>query len=156
YEGYILYPYRPSLKNRQRWTFGGLYPVGFDRNVGGGDSFLRTECLVRGHDDSAIDVVVRFLHLTDRGVGELKTPAADWSEVETPPFHMVHALRVGERAYQSWQEAEAREVEVGPFTIGEMRIEPRTSTFVFPRTRKLEPIRDGSGQVVGVLVREQE
>ena len=26
YEGYILYPYRPSIKNRQRWTFGGLYP----------------------------------------------------------------------------------------------------------------------------------
>jgi hypothetical protein len=23
YEGYILYPYRPSEKNRQRWTFGG-------------------------------------------------------------------------------------------------------------------------------------
>ena len=27
YEGYILYPYRPSVKNRQRWTFGGVYPA---------------------------------------------------------------------------------------------------------------------------------
>ena len=27
YEGYILYPYRPSaIKNRQRWTFGGVFP----------------------------------------------------------------------------------------------------------------------------------
>ena len=26
YEGYLLYPYRPSTKNRQRWTFGGIYP----------------------------------------------------------------------------------------------------------------------------------
>jgi hypothetical protein len=27
YEGYILYPYRASnVKNRQRWTFGGVYP----------------------------------------------------------------------------------------------------------------------------------
>ena len=27
YEGYMLYPYRPSsVKNRQRWTFGGVYP----------------------------------------------------------------------------------------------------------------------------------
>ena len=27
YEGYMLYPYRPSsVKNRQRWTFGGLFP----------------------------------------------------------------------------------------------------------------------------------
>ncbi len=27
YEGYILYPYRPTAtKNRQRWNFGTLYP----------------------------------------------------------------------------------------------------------------------------------
>ena len=27
YEGYMLYPYRASsVKNRQRWTFGGIYP----------------------------------------------------------------------------------------------------------------------------------
>ena len=27
YEGYILYPYRPSaVKNRQRWNFGVVYP----------------------------------------------------------------------------------------------------------------------------------
>ena len=27
YEGYMLYPYRPSsVKNQQRWTFGGIYP----------------------------------------------------------------------------------------------------------------------------------
>jgi len=27
YEGYILYPYRPTaIKNRQRWNFGTLYP----------------------------------------------------------------------------------------------------------------------------------
>ena len=29
YEGYILYPYRPSVKNHQRWTFGGLYPEAY-------------------------------------------------------------------------------------------------------------------------------
>jgi hypothetical protein len=28
YEGYLLYPYRPTaIKNRQRWSFGGLYPA---------------------------------------------------------------------------------------------------------------------------------
>ena len=27
YEGYMLYPYRPSsVKNRQRWNFGVVYP----------------------------------------------------------------------------------------------------------------------------------
>ena len=30
FEGYMLYPYRPSaLKNRQRWNFGTLYPRAF-------------------------------------------------------------------------------------------------------------------------------
>ena len=29
YEGYMLYPYRPSsVKNRQRWNFGVVYPRG--------------------------------------------------------------------------------------------------------------------------------
>ncbi len=43
YEGYILYPYRPSVKNRQRWTFGGLVPrayseaQGADRPLGHAD-----------------------------------------------------------------------------------------------------------------------
>ena len=28
YEGYTLYPYRPSsLKSRVRWNFGGVYPL---------------------------------------------------------------------------------------------------------------------------------
>ena len=49
YEGYILYPYRPSVKNRQRWTFGGLYPEAYCRAQGGGDaSGNQTECLVHG------------------------------------------------------------------------------------------------------------
>ena len=34
YEGYILYPYRPSTKNRQRWTFGGLYPEAYCKRPG--------------------------------------------------------------------------------------------------------------------------
>ena len=35
YEGYILYPYRPAVKNRQRWTFGGLYPEAYCRQTAG-------------------------------------------------------------------------------------------------------------------------
>ena len=35
YEGYLLYPYRPSsVKNRQRWTFGGLFPPGYAESNG--------------------------------------------------------------------------------------------------------------------------
>ena len=50
YEGYMLYPYRPSsVKNRQRWTFGGLYPRPWSAAQGGGDAWaMQTECLATG------------------------------------------------------------------------------------------------------------
>lgn len=55
YEGYLLYPYTArTVKNRQRWNFGVLYPPGYDT------SEMQTECLVLGADE--IDVRVRFLH----------------------------------------------------------------------------------------------
>jgi hydrogenase maturation protease len=79
YEGYILYPYRPSVKNRQRWTFGGLYPEGFVREQPRGSSdasSFQAECLVRGGADAAVEVVARFLHLTDRTVGAVEPAAA--------------------------------------------------------------------------------
>ena len=69
YEGYMLYPYRPSsVKNRQRWTFGGLYPEPYARRYGDA-SGLTTEMLVESDIRPAIDVRVRFLHLMQREDG---------------------------------------------------------------------------------------
>ena len=64
YEGYVLYPYRPSaLKNRQRWTFGVLYPQAFCAEQYGSDAaMMQTECLVRDTAGAVLDVRVRFLH----------------------------------------------------------------------------------------------
>jgi len=65
YEGYILYPYRPSVKNRQRWTFGGLYPEAFCKEQSENDAWgNQTECLARGGPESTLEMTVRFLHLT--------------------------------------------------------------------------------------------
>lgn len=48
YEGYLLYPYRPSaLKNQRRWTFGATHPG--------------VECLLEGTAESRLSVKVRFL-----------------------------------------------------------------------------------------------
>src|SRR5713101_3878462 len=75
YEGYILYPYRPSVKNRQRWTFGGLYPPSWCTAQQGSDSpTMQTECLVQGNEAATVEVKVRFLHLVDRTVGEPTPP----------------------------------------------------------------------------------
>jgi len=50
YEGYMLYPYRPSsVKNRQRFNFGVIYPERHGRGQDAVDPWLmQTECLVLG------------------------------------------------------------------------------------------------------------
>ncbi len=66
YEGYMLYPYRrTSVKNQQRWTFGGLYPEAW-ANSNGDRSCLHAEMLVDGDSETEIGVTVRFLHLFAR------------------------------------------------------------------------------------------
>ncbi len=61
YEGYMLYPYRPSsVKNRQRFNFGVLYPKDFDV------SMTRTEVIVVGNHKTFLDVTMRCLQLAER------------------------------------------------------------------------------------------
>jgi hypothetical protein len=63
YEGYILYPYRPSaLKNQQRFNFGVLAPVNNEAEA----SSMQTECLIEGNEATKLDVKVRFLQLVSR------------------------------------------------------------------------------------------
>ncbi len=70
YEGYLLYPYRSSsIKNRQRWNFGVVYPRDYSEKQGGLEPWtMRTECLVAGKPEAMLDVTVRFLHLVERTV----------------------------------------------------------------------------------------
>src|ERR1051326_5779373 len=65
YEGYLLYPYTPSaIKNRQRWTFGALYPRRYTDSRPGADADrLQCECLVYGNEETEVLVRIRFLHL---------------------------------------------------------------------------------------------
>ncbi len=69
YEGYLLYPYRPSaLKNRQRFTFGVLYPESYSRAHGGGSDAwqLQMECPLLGSPQARLAIEVRFLQLVER------------------------------------------------------------------------------------------
>ncbi|MEV6157152.1 hypothetical protein AB0L53_43110 [Nonomuraea sp. NPDC052129] len=80
YEGYLLWPYRPSaLKNAQRWTLGGVYP---ERCAETGDSSLmRTQVLIEADPADTVDVRVCFLHSVARqvarGTGEELVPVAE-------------------------------------------------------------------------------
>jgi hydrogenase maturation protease len=157
YEGYILYPYRPSVKNRQRWTFGGLYPPAYCQLQGGSDApSNQTECLVQGTPDTRLKVAARFLHLTDRQVGDISPPLAEWPEGPEPPSQPVDMLRIGQQTFHTWQEAEERSIALDDVPLGELLKEQRRRNFTFPGRRWLEPLRLPDGMVGGVLVRHQE
>ena len=65
YEGYILYPYRPSsVKNQRRFNFGVLFPPAYSTLQSGTEScVMRTECLLRGGPQTSLDVRLRFLQV---------------------------------------------------------------------------------------------
>src|SRR5580692_3306223 len=75
YEGYMLYPYRPSsVKNRQRFNFGVVYPRTYSEAQGGTDAWkMQTECLVVGNEDTQCVVRVRFLRMVARSIGRMLT-----------------------------------------------------------------------------------
>ena len=78
YEGYMLYPYRPSsTKNRQRWNFGTLYPQTFAEAQQPPETFwLRAECLLEAGPEATLSVHVRFLHLDPKEAPQ----TANWVE----------------------------------------------------------------------------
>ena len=80
YEGYILYPYRPSsTKNRQRWNFGTLYPREFAEAQRPAEAYrMSSECLIVGCAETKVDVRVRFLQLAQRQDSAEGTP--NWEE----------------------------------------------------------------------------
>src|SRR3954465_2887851 len=60
YEGYILWPYRRSaMKNRQRWTFGGVFPPAWSEEHPDDRCGVSAEVRPGGE----LDVRVRFLQV---------------------------------------------------------------------------------------------
>jgi hypothetical protein len=160
YEGYILYPYRPSsVKNRQRWNFGVLTPRGYSEAQGGTEAWsMQTECLARASRHTALDVMVRFLHLLER---EVRVPIAeggigDQSSAAASNFRVVESLEVGGRLFQTWQEAVERAVDVPELRLSELARQAYRQTFTFPSSEETEPLRDERDRLVGVIVRRQQ
>jgi len=103
YEGYILYPYRPSsVKNRRRFNFGVLVPPAYAAaQTGAESSVMRTECLVCGNSGTMLDVRVRFLRV------------------------------IAESEQQSWQSAIEREVCLAERSLGDLAAHGFEERFCF-------------------------
>ena len=157
YEGYMLYPYRiSSIKNRQRFNFGVLYPPSYcERQSGSDSSSMQTQCLLRTTPYSRLTVKVRFLQIVKRSIGKLRNPGIEEPEGVEPDFTLVDRLEVAGRVYQPWQEAFEREQvysDLNPASLSSVA----KRTFGFPEERRVEYLRDEAGLAVGVIVREWE
>lgn len=152
YEGYILYPYRPSsVKNQQRWTFGGVFPEEY-ANFGGGDPCaMQTQCLLRGDAATVVEVRVRFLHLVAREIGSLPEALAELPTTGEPAFTPVASLEVDGVRHLAWEEAVEREIVAPDATIAAL-LDGVTVPFAFPDSRAVEPIRAACG-IAGVVIR---
>ena len=156
YEGYILYPYRASSKkNRQRFTFGRVYPKEYSvAQKGREPCSMQTAVLVRAQSpECALDISVRFLHPMAREVGVLDERVDELPDRGEPRFRLVTERLIGEKLCQSWQESVERVVELPPLSL--RAASPGSTEFAFDASREVEPIRDG-GKVSAVFVRRQE
>jgi len=123
YEGYVLWPYRRSAgKNRQRWTFGGVHPEGWSRAHPDDRCVLRTQCLLEGPADAAVDVAVHFLQVVQRQPVHAGGDAVDELDGRL-----------------AWDEAREREV-----TLTVRPDQPAGAAIAIAAGRDVEPVAGGT------------
>lgn len=105
YEGYLLWPYRrDSMKNRQRFTFGGVYPPAWEPDR----STVQTQVLLEGAG-ARVGVAARCLQVVRRQVLR--------REPRTGALEPVDELGVEGERLTTWDEAVERELAPGPVRI---------------------------------------
>jgi hypothetical protein len=144
YEGYMLYPYRSTaIKNRRRFNFGVVYPQ--DYGLAHDElSCAQTECLAVCNWRMALDVRVRFLHLTAREGWQ----EAVAREVIAPALRtdlLVEPLRLS-FAFPAKRANESREQEPinGNIEIAAHQVSERAFK-ITARILNLTPMADAAG-----------
>jgi hydrogenase maturation protease len=157
YEGYMLYPYRPSaVKNRQRFNFGVVYPRAYSEAQGGTDACtMQTECLVLGNEGTKCVVCVRFLRLVDRTIGKVLTPLNDVSSIPAGKTEKVERLEIDDKVYQPWQEAVEEEIQVTEFNLSALAAQPMQWPFRLSALQDREAIRNSGGLIAGIIQRNK-
>ncbi len=124
YEGYLLWPYRKdALKNRQRFTFGGVYPPAWELDR----SAVQTQVLLQGAD-AGVEVTARCLQVVHRQIlrreprsGVLEPvdelSADDPLDGASEQTSAGSELCAGGERLVTWEEAVERELSPGPVHI---------------------------------------
>lgn len=157
YEGYMLYPYRPSaVKNRQRFNFGVVYPREYSEAQGGTDAWtMQTECLAQVHGQTQCNVRVRFLRMVTRSVGKLRVPASGLSPLMWENIERTDRLEVDGETFQGWQEAVEEVIEVPEFSVAHLAAQPMERPFRLLPQQERETVRDERGVTAGIILREK-
>jgi hypothetical protein len=149
YEGYLLYPYRHSaIKNRQRWTYGVVYPRAYSEAGGGVEPCnMETGCLLTAEagTDPLLDVHVRFLHLMRRRREQGRTACAGGDLEETQGVAVVWRAEAFE---EQWEEGVERTVSACGLALSGLLVEPRRLSFSFPARRLVEQEEDGAATII--------
>jgi hypothetical protein len=144
YEGYILWPYRRSaMKNRRRWTFGGVYPRAHSAAHPDDAWTMRTECLLEAGPDASVEIRVRFLHVVARRVARATGDG----------LALVDELTVGAERHVTWEEAVEREIAVGPAAVGSVAVCGRRAAIDVGDGSEREDLHAPDGTRAGALIR---
>ena len=158
YEGYMLYPYRPSaVKNQQRFNFGVVAPearakASFSNEL----SCITTECLLRGGRESQLELEVRFLQLVQRDIEVRQASSSQAASGLRSDFAKVENFEMSGRILSSWQEAIERRVGLGPFSVAVLLDAPVRKKFSFDAVRETEPVFDDDGDLSARFVRHRQ
>jgi hypothetical protein len=157
YEGYMLYPYRPSaVKNRQRFNFGVVYPRGYSEAQAGSDAWtMQTECLVQGNEKTECVVRVRFLRMVERTVGRLLAPSRELPATADRNIETAERLEAGGKTFHAWQEAVEEAIEVTEFNLCALAAQPMQWPFRLSAGQEREAVRDERGLIVGIIQRDK-
>jgi hypothetical protein len=150
YEGYILYPYRPSsIKNRQRFNFGVIIPRSYSEDQRGTESWqMQTQVLLSAKKDTTVDVKVRFLQLREREVYAARQAAIRRDAKNGP-------IEVNGKVYQPWQEAIEREVKISNLDV--KALEQENVHFVLPANEEREEVvGPENGEIAAMIFRRQK
>jgi hypothetical protein len=154
YEGYMLYPYRSSsMKNRQRWTFGGVYPRAYSQASGSDPWLMQSEFLIRGDAHTWIGLRPGFLQVIERIVLDAPSSSHGSPASEAKAWRQVAVLDIDERRYYPRQEATERHIQIPELVLGELLGAARDVPFSFDAGSELQTLADCTRTVRGALRR---
>src|SRR5262249_51635599 len=130
---------RPAIKNRLRWTFGGLYPRAWSEASTGRDRWRACAVVpLESGSDATIEVQVRFLHVIDRTLFASRSGR----------FNAVTSLEIDGVPYYHAQECCERRIDFvcSPASLAER---PETHHFTFGVSDTEQLLCDSAGAAAG-------